>query len=85
MATWAIPLAALIISISTFLLGVKNRRTAADQSWVATLEKRLERAEADVKVLQNDVKKCEDHREGLLRERVTMMGQLIDALKKQGS
>ena len=76
MATWAIPLAALIVSVTTLIFSVISLRHKADGDYVRQIEER-------VRQLERDLSECTRARETLQRENVELLRQLVSAGKSR--
>ena len=77
MENLGIPLAALIISISTFTFSVLSQRRLASKDVVETIESRLAYAEKDLKECEERWKECKQECERLSRENIRLMQTIV--------
>ena len=76
MADW-IGIAALVISLLTYVLSVHAQKHTVKQDYVGTLEARVDKLEGEIKDLKEETKRCEDARDGLLKERVLLLTEVV--------
>lgn len=74
-ADWAIPLAALVISVATMLMTYWAMKNAARNSHV-------DRVEDKVTKLEEDLKTCLRERANLERERHQLLFELVEARRR---
>lgn len=73
MEPWVIPLAALLVSIATFLFAAWSQTKTAKRVYVEDMERRIATLEAEIVKLNDEVADCE-------REKREMNKQIFDLL-----
>lgn len=71
MEAWAIPAAALIVSLSTLVFAAISLKGKTGNNHTESLDRRIDRLERRNGELEEDLGRCE-------RDRVRLMGQLVN-------
>lgn len=75
---YAIPSAALIISVATLLFGIISLQGKATRNDLESLTLKYERLLREVAKLENELKLCEEERSKLYDENLHLMRKLIN-------
>lgn len=83
LASWAIPVAALIISLCAFVAGMLQNRRTADKGYVQELEKRIADCEADRKNLHDELSKLKERLNVAIDENVELMRKILQQRRER--
>ena len=78
METWVVPLAALIVSLSTLIFGAISLGGKANGDFTQSLNTRLNDAISEIDHLKREVRECHQERAALQRREVELMRQLVE-------
>lgn len=79
---WVIPLAALMVSLVTFISSQYSQSKTAKQNFADSLEKRLSLAENEILSLKKEVIKCESEKTELHKRLFELMSENRDLRKR---
>ncbi len=76
MESWAVPMAALVVSLATLIFGAISLRSKAEGKVTDGIAARLDDAMRQIQGLETAVRECHQERAALQRENIELLRQL---------